>query len=182
MGGRFWQIWSVSGDEEGGRGWNLQSISSACEHSFADHSLMHTDHNSHGNCCPSPNSQDTFPQHPPTHPPMANFFFLFLIIKNEIKRIYSPRCIHGHETHPHFIWSPMWFFKYKNQTKIFEIPWVCCGRVGALAIEGGTAVAMAIVSNPIMSDHQTHVCPTKGAFTLGVRDSSVESIITILVT
>jgi hypothetical protein len=54
--------------------------------------------------------------------------------------------------------------------------------VGALAIGGGTAVAVAIVTNPIMSDHQTHVLPTKGAFTLVVRDSSVESIITILVT
>jgi len=38
--------------------------------------------------------------------------------------------------------------------------------VGALAIGGGIAVAVAIVTNPIMSDHQTHVLPTKGAFTL----------------
>jgi hypothetical protein len=37
----------------------------------------------------------------------------------------------------------------------FSVP--CCGRKGALAIGGGTAPAMAIVTSALMSDHQKYI-------------------------
>jgi hypothetical protein len=39
----------------------------------------------------------------------------------------------------------------------FSVP--CCGRKGALAIGGGTAAAMAIVTSALMSDHQNYISP-----------------------
>ncbi len=63
----------------------------------------------------------------------------------------------------------------KPTLTLFHLP---CNLEGALAIGGGTEVAMAIVTKPNNEWSPNPRLHTKGAFTLGVRDSSVESIIT----